>query len=311
MKLLFVYFLTQCILWNVYAQNPRQTGKDYSKYFINPKIYINKDSTSIAKTDKYHPHLFESLLAAERDSLEKLVQSRKELYPDDSVTVTEHFFIWKPMIDRLSYEDPHYCVVPQLIRTDKKFKVNDVRVVPVRLLIIGDTAIVDKTLNDLLHRGDRLLSINDIPIEKFLGINRERYLNCDILQQYHHFAYAPKYKVVVERNNRKLTIEIEGIGYLDARFEFTKGSWKREIYDDYETGYFELDNFYPNNSLLIKRLAKFIRKVQEKGYQNIIIDTRRNPGGYGHILMFSFLCLSTKIQYHMFPVIKYVSLICH
>lgn len=292
-------FLLAC--GNIFAQKKdiKQLGHDYSKYFVIPKMFINKDSTSIAITDKYHPHLFESLSAAERDSLEKLIQSRKELYPDDSVTVTEHFFIWKPMIDRLSYEDPHYWVVPQLIITDKKFKENDIHVVPASLLIIGDTAIVDKTLNDLLHRGDRLISINDIPIEEFLGINRERYIDCGILQQYHHFAFAPKYKVVVERNNRKLTIEIEGIGYLDVRFEFTKGSWKREIYDDYKTGYFELDNFYPNNSLLIKRLAKFIKKVQEKGYQNVIIDTRRNPGGNGHNfdVLFSLFINKDTIPY--------------
>lgn len=284
MKLLISCFLFLLVCGNIFAQkkDTKQQGKDYSKYLINPKIFINKDSTSISHFDRIHPHLLESLSTSERDSLEKLIQRRKELYPGDSVTVTEHFYIWKPLIDRLHYEDPHYWVWPLAEYKDKEFKSNDIHVIPVNLLIINDTVIVDKSCDTLFHPGDRVLAVNQEPIENYLNYCPLRYVPFAVLHQFHHFAYSTNYIVDIERKGKKMQIYTQGLGYEDAIYELSKTDWKRELYDEYKIGYMEINAFAPNNSRLIKYLASFIRKVQKAGYKDVIIDVRKNPGGYGH-----------------------------
>ncbi|MDL2231898.1 hypothetical protein LJB85_04110, partial [Porphyromonadaceae bacterium OttesenSCG-928-L07] len=134
--------------------------------FIHPKLYIG-DSIKIADVDRYHPSLHSSLKTAERDSFRLLLEQRKKLFSGDSITVTEHFVLWHPYIMRLNYEDPHYRVVPLLVIANKKYKENDLRVIPVNVLLINDTVIVSKSLDEKIKIGDRILSINDEPIEKY------------------------------------------------------------------------------------------------------------------------------------------------
>lgn len=280
--LLFVFL---SLLVHASAQKPinkKQSGKDYSQFIIYPKVFINKDSVYIQDKDNIHPHLFESLTQQERDSFRKLIHERKQKYEGDSITVFEHFFLWLPLIERLNYEDPHYWVWPLVDFTDKKFKQNDIHVVPVNLLIINDTAIVDRTCDTIFHVGDRIMAINNEPIENFLNINYLRYIPCAILQQFNYFAYSPHYIVEVERNGKRLQLSTNGIGYNDALFKLSASKWKKELLHEHQIGYIEMDAFYPNNSLVINQLAKFVKTVQKAGYKDVIIDVRKNTGGSGH-----------------------------
>lgn len=281
--ILFIAFAL--LLSSVSAQktvDKKQLGKDYSRFVSYPKIFIRKDSTYIQEKDNIHPHLFESLTLQERDSFTKLIHERKQKYEGDSITVFEDFFLWKPLMDRLNYEDPHYWVWPLVEFTDKKFKQNDIHVVPVNLLIINDTVIVDKTCDTVFHVGDRIMAINNVPIENFLTMNFLRYVPCAVLQQFNHFFFSPRYIVDVERNGKKLQLFTNGVGYDDALFKLSASQWKKELLHEHQIGYIELDAFYPNNSLLINQLAKFIKKVQKAGYKDVIIDVRKNTGGSGH-----------------------------
>lgn len=50
---------------------------------------------------------------------------------------------------------------------------------------------------------------------------------------------------------------------------------------DAQAGYFAIEEFYPDNTRLIKKLRKSILNAQKQGCDSFILDLRGNPGGYG------------------------------
>ncbi len=276
MKISVLIYFIFCIIYQVFAQEDNTYV-----LFRNPKISI-KDSIKFETIDKYHPYLFSSLSLQERDSLTRIIENRKKEYSTDSVSVTEFFRLWNPYIMRLHYEDPHHRVIPLLEITNKRFKESKLQVLPLKVLLINDTVVVAKSLDNNIFKGDRIISINNVSIENYIEYYyKDRYVPFFVLQQYYHFNYTSEYSLEIERNKKRILIETKGISYTDASLLLEKDDWECVIFDDYQTGYISLKRFYRNNSLLISKLSHFIKKIQKLGYRNIIIDIRENLGGNG------------------------------
>lgn len=292
-----VYFLGIFLFTTLFS---RGQIKDYKAFIETPKVSTNSDSLCLPERDLYHPHLFESLSRAERDSFRTLIAERKKKFPGDSLPVTDMFRIYKPLIDRLNFEDPHYRIYlfPQL--KDKHFTDKNIRVLPLRFLVIGDTVLVDKTLDTIFHRGDRILSVNGTPIGEFLSCSyNDRYIESPLMQQNYHFFFYPHYVVDIERNNRRIRIETEGQSYKQTSFRLRKDDFGEKIYSDSRTAYFQISRFFPLNSRLIRKLAKFMQHARKEGCKNLIIDVRYNPGGSGSDFdeLISLFCGKDSIPY--------------
>jgi len=158
---------------------------------------------------------------------------------------------------------------------------------------------VNKTLDSVFHIGDRILAINNELIENFMNFQQVRYIPCPILQQFHHFAYTSCYVVDIERAGKRMQIRTNGMGYNDALFTLNVSPFKRELLEKDQIGYIEIDAFFPNNSLLIKRLLNLIKKAQKAGYKDVIIDVRKNSGGSGHNFdhLISFFTTQDTLKY--------------
>lgn len=275
MKSVLFFIVAFCCLHSLCGQNNKSYG------YVNPKILF-KDSVHISNADDIHPHLFESLSQTEIDSFKRLIRHKKQETGRDSVSITEYIHIARPLLNRFLYEDPHFRVFPFPRILHKNMDINEIHVLPISVLIIHDTVIVDKSWDDVFHKGDRIVSINGIPITRYLEYAyKDRYTDCYVLQQYYHFDFHSYYNVEIERNGKLQQIKTAGKGYKKNQQELEKADNRREIFHEYKTGYITLNKFYPKNSNVIRTLASFIQKVQQSGYKNIIIDIRKNGGGNG------------------------------
>lgn len=276
MKSAFFFIVTFCFFAPLCGQNNKAACG-----YVNPKILF-RDSIHISDVDDIHPHLHESLNPAEIDSFKRLIRHKKQEITTDSVSITEYIHIARPLLNKFLYEDPHFRVLPFPRILNKKIDMNEIHVLPVSVLIINDTVLVDKSWDALFHKGDRIVSINRVPITRYLEYAyNDRYTDCYVLQQYYHFDFPSHYHIEIERNGVLQHIETSGKGYKKNQYELRKADNKQEIFHEYKTGYITLNKFYPNNSNFIKTLASFIQKVQKSGYKNVIIDVRKNNGGNG------------------------------
>lgn len=252
---------------------------NYSDYLKNEKYLISKDNLMKSKESikELHPNLFNSISEVSFDSL---ILEVAKTFPKDSICETEFLYQYRKAYDTITYGDPHFLIYPQIrLKEGVKLKNKDIRVWPFSLLCIGDTLIVDKTLNSELQKGDRIISINGkIAGEIVKYTYHHRFLDSRFTQAQNHFCFSPKYKVEFERKNQKHEITMQGTPL--NKYYFKGEYYPERIFDEYQTGYFGIHNF-DNNKYMIKRLSKFIKNVQSKGFKNIVIDVRRNPGGRG------------------------------
>jgi len=226
---------------------------------------------------EYHPNPFNSISEASFDSL---ITEVAKTFPQDSICETEFLYQYRKAYDTLTYGDPHFLIYPQIrLKEGVKLRNKDILVWPFSLLCVGDTLLVDKTLNSELHKGDRMISINGRSAEEIGKYTyHHRFLDSRFTQAQNHLCFAPIYEIKFERKGEIHDIRIEGLPM--NKYYFKDEYYPERMFDEHQTGYFGIHNF-DNNKYMIKRLSKFIKKVQAKSYKNIVIDVRRNPGGSG------------------------------
>ena len=252
---------------------------DYSTYLKNDKMIITKDSLLHTKEliKRYHPNPFNSISEAKFDSLIGIVS---KTFPTDSIPETEYIYQYRKAFDKITDGDPHFLILPQLRRyPEYKLKGKHIRVWPFKMLCFNDTLIIDESISPELQKGDQIISINDRSAKEIVKYTyHHRFIDTPFTQAQNHFCFAPNYKIQYLRKGQKHKIKIPGVPL--SKYHFKEEYYPKTIYNDYKTGYFGIKNF-DNNKFMIKQLAKFIKKVQFKGYTNIIIDVRNNPGGNG------------------------------
>lgn len=275
-----IYYILMVVIFVSSCQSIKITDNtNYSDYLKNEKYLISKDNLMKSKESikKYHPNPFNSISEVSFDSL---ILEVAKTFPTDSISETEFIYQYRKAYDTITYGDPHFLIYPQLrLKEGVKLKNKDIRVWPFSLLCIGDTLLIDKTLNAELHKGDRIISINDRSAEELVKYTyQHRFLDSRFTQSQNHFCFSPVYHIEFQRKGKMYEITIQGIPL--NKYHFKEDYFPEKIYDDYKTAYFGILNF-DNNKYMIKRLSKFIKKVQSKGYKNMIIDVRHNPGGSG------------------------------
>ncbi|NOU62300.1 S41 family peptidase [Marinifilum caeruleilacunae] len=249
---------------------------------LNSKSVITKEQLIKDKETlkNYHPNPFNSFPEHEWDSLIEVIA--KEL-PKEPIPESKKTLIRRKLLDRVTYEDPHVRFLPVLgNKKNKNSKVKSIRVLPISLLNISDTLIVDKSFHPDILRGDRILKVNGIEADNFLESSyRDRYMSGYTLQIYHHFNFAPEYNIVLVRNDTQEEVNIHGFPLTNGNLIKFKGDdTEQRIIDKNEIGYCCINNF-SYNKYLVKSLDRFIDKLMVKGYKNLIIDIRKNPGGRG------------------------------
>ena len=292
-KILLIVLISGCNFSKCLAQ------ADYSLLIPNPKSLLTKEQLIRDKEAlrSCHPNPFNSFPEIEWDSLIEVVAKELPLVP---IKETEKTLIRRKLLDRVTYEDPHLRFLPILGKEETlKIKMKKIKALPFTFINISDTLIIDKSYNKNLIRGDRLLSINGVNINDFLKSSyRDRYMSGYALQTYHHFMFLSFYNIELIRNNKKVDVCVSGASLTNDFFYKLNGSIEEKLFDEQMTGYFRIDNF-DYNQYLIKRLGRFLDKLNKKGYKNIIIDIRKNPGGKGDRFdeLFSMLTNKATIPY--------------
>ena len=272
---------------------------DYSLAILNPKSLLTKEQLIKDKEalKNYHPNPFNSFPEREWDSLIEVIA--KEL-PLEPIMETEKTLIRRKLLDRVTFEDPHLRFIPVLGKTGTlKVKMKKIKALPFTLINISDTLLVDKSFDENILSGDRILSINNIEAVTYLESSyRDRYMSGYVLQTFHHFSFASDYSIKLVRNNQWKEILIKGIPIDNGFFPKLYGDIEEKIIDENKTGYFSINNF-DYNKYLVKCLGRYLDKVKKEGYKNVIIDIRRNPGGSGDHFdeLFSLLSNKKKIPY--------------
>lgn len=248
-----------------------------------------------------HPYMDGAITIDIRDSIMNQINKRLSS-ASDSLRTSDIFYIWKPYFEWLNHQDPHYVVIPiipynidyssanrnsELKKAIKKFNRN-AKILPVSLLQINDTLIVEHSLCEELEKGDILININGITTKQLLDYNyKNRHYDAYIMLTYYFYnGFANEYNVAVKRGDDLIVVQVPGYRGIND-YEFRKRQ-QRETehnireYPEYNTGYIAIPEFYPNNSRLFKILRKTILSFKNKGYNTVILDLRNNPGGYGH-----------------------------
>ncbi len=275
-----------CILLGIFNWGMGQDFRGYDLVEAYPEVLVNPYSrpfspdsviTAFPK-DVIHPHLFESLSISERDSIRRIVISRMK---KDTLNLTESLYAFKPYFDRLKFEDPHFRpLIPWFITKNNRANSDKIPILPWDIININDTIIIDHSYDEKFHKGDRILEINNTPVEEFIKYTyTNRYSPFIVYQAYYHYAYSPGYTVKTQRQNQILNIHTGGITY-DHYLKNKISENQKKIWADYKTGYFSIPAFRYNKSI-IKDLYSFIKRLKKIGYPNLIIDIRKNGGGSG------------------------------
>lgn len=212
----------------------------------------------------------------------------------DSLLTSELFYVMRPYFDYLHYEDPHYRIYMQIFADPKVYrKQSQIRKLSrqltmpaISMLSINDTLIVDRSLDPLFQRGDRVCAINGVTAEEYLkyGYDDRHVRPVSIMSYYHYSQVVERFRFELERNGRRFEVETAGAPGLTT---LTRLSQAEEInrnirtYPEAGCGYVAISEFYPVNSWLIKNLRKAISDFKSQGITNVILDLRRNPGGNG------------------------------
>jgi len=271
-----------------------------------------------------HP-AFEKLLTKEiEDSLLTIINHRKAEV-GDTLCTADVFYIWKPYFEWLRDEDPHYTIIP-VIPYEVDFSRKDFRkilddeirkfpskakILPVSLLNINDTLMVERSLCDNIVPGDIILDINGVDKDELLKYNYDfRHSEAYIALNYCGFyGFAPEYKIRLSRNKKDSVLTIPGGRYKDVLYQTAKCL---EIENNIRTyissnaGYIKISEFYPDNGRLIKIIRKAILDFKAQGIRSVIIDLRGNPGGYGDKIdrLFSMLIDKPSIKYCKWQKLK-------
>ncbi len=255
---------------------------------IRGTIEITDINTPVKEVDQYihipDSHLAVCLNNSISSDLREQVKMRTQTFAKDSLSGSELFWALRPFLLWAHSIDPHFRAEPNPLFTDKK-GVDRIPVPGFLMLNIGDTLIVERSVDQQIQRGDKVLAINSVPAAEYLQYcydDRHIY-PFTLLSNYHYeIVLAQGFTISVERNGLRSEISTTGMPWMDAYMALHKQQEFRScIFTAAKTGYFAIGEFYPDNTLLINKLRKSILRAQKQGCNSFIIDLRGNPGGYG------------------------------
>lgn len=234
---------------------------------------------------KIHEHpAFDSLLTSEVEQrILSEINLRCNKLAKDTLLTSDLIWVYRPYFDWLFNEDPHCRIEPMIPAKDwretKRLKVPEFDV-----LCINDTLIVNQSLNPDYQTGDRILSINDIPVSAFLEYTYpDRYdTPANIMRHYQFCNVVDTFRIRLERGGS--IIDTRTAGDIQSRIVLKlqqKQELKIQTFADAKSACITISCFYPDNSRLIKKLHNQIEKFKSIGITNIILDLRMNPGGNG------------------------------
>ena len=285
--------------------------------------WIHKGSWNSLYKIPVHP-VFD-ILCTEKisDSLLADINSRKKIV-GDTLNTARFFYIWKPYFEWLRSIDPHYMVCPAiifnidyeaenykqtLIKLSKNFS-KKAKILPVNVLNVNDTLVIEASLEEKLKKGDIIISINGVNTKEILHYNySQRHSPLYLLMTYYAFdSIEDIYDMIVLRNGERISLKISGKEYEDALYRLAlmdELDKNIRMYDE-NIGYIKISSFYPDNSRLIRLVRKNILQFKNKGCNSVILDLRGNTGGNGHSfdkLLSMFIdkpvidyCLESKIK---------------
>lgn len=253
-----------------------------------------------------------------RDSLLNEINIRNIVIDKDTLFTSDVFYLYKPYLDWLRYIDPHYRVFNYNVLSDSngtrnkqlKHIKNKRRYLPFNLLNINDTLIVKTSTDTDFRKGDIILSINNIPTSELLKYNyRDRHTSpLQLLSSYYSKELVDNYSVCLLRDHDTICINTSGCkNYNSLKVELNqKESMENSICVYNNIGYISIPKFFPDNSRLIKILDKSLYRFKAEGCENVILDLRGNPGGYGDSfdILLSLLINKKSIPYMRAQYIK-------
>lgn len=254
------------------------------------KITKGKVDTLKGLINYYHPNIYMGIDKAIVDSVanEIVKDNEKRLLTNADLTLE-----LRRLTDLFQYVDPHLVFYPSL-QVDDGFEggFKNVKVLPFEIYNINDSLLVKKSYNPLLKKGDYLVSINGIDIEKFKKYIYPTWRSMDayVMQLQAQLTFSKNYKVIVNRKGKLEEVNVEGVSFNHSDGEYYCTG---KMIDDYKTGYCRISSF-SGNSFIVKRLKKYIAEAKDKGYSNFIIDLRGNTGGSGYKLDEMFSLMSDK-----------------
>lgn len=255
---------------------------------ISGIVEITDILTPAAEVDQYmyipdsHPAVY--LNDSIYSDLHEQVKMRAQIFAKDSLSGSELFWALRPFLLWARSIDPHLRAEPNPLFTDKK----GADMIPVpgfTMFNIGETLIVERSVDPQFKRGDKILAINGIPAAEYLQYcydDRHIY-PFTLLSNYHYeIVSARGFTISIERDGRRSDISTDGMPWIDVYVALHKQQEFRScIFTAAKAGYFTIGEFYPDNALLINKLRKSILRAQKQGCNSFIIDLRGNPGGYG------------------------------
>lgn len=234
-----------------------------------------------------HPSIDAALTDRVRDSLRAVMLERIASFPGDTLLTGDIFRVLRPHFDFLYDIDPHYriairCSSPLPVRK----AVRASRHLPFSCMNIGDTLLVDISLDERFRTGDRILAIDGITADSMLlYCYPDRYCYTSALLR--HCRYAcnrNRFRVLLQRDGRTFEAETDGLPMrtnILRLAQTVEESRSIRIFEDAGCGYISVPKFHAVNSRLVRIVHKAVRAFQSQGLRNVIIDMRRNPGGSG------------------------------
>ena len=154
---------------------------------------------------------------------------------------------------------------------------------PFDCLCINDTVIVQHSLDPKLQCGDMVTAINGVPVGRYLHYAYDdRYNSAYQLMNQCHFSHLThSYDIEFLRGSMPHKVTIAGRNHKQMAELSRAYETERNIRVIGKCGYIAVTEFYPVNSRLIRIIHKAILDFRRQGIVDVILDLRRNTGGYG------------------------------
>lgn len=221
------------------------------------------------------------------DSLICEILERSKSLCKDTLLTSDLFWILRPYFDWWRHIDPHFRIdQPVYLADDYKTRraYKQLTAPGILMLNINDTLIVEQSVDPFFQKGDLIQEINGVPVQEYLKYSYDdRYISPIFLLRNYYFNLFSEYKFSLVRNREKIEGSVQSKPYFDTDFHISKQrEFHTQIFYNAKAGYMAIDQFFPVNTVLIKKLHNAILTAKKQGCNSFIIDLRRNPGGYGH-----------------------------
>lgn len=183
-----------------------------------------------------HPGLDSLFTEAEMAQIRAEIDARCDSLGKDSLLSSELFYVLRPYLDRLHYEDPHYRILLPPIGDAESFTRRDQRRIQrtlptpgFNLLQINDTLIVDRSLDPAFRRGDQVTAINGVAAAEYLKHSYDdRHMHpISLMGRYFYSQVVDRFRIELLRDGRPMVIETAGMSAAGTLFELSRAEEKR------------------------------------------------------------------------------------